>query len=277
LLIHAVNPWGFHHDRRVTQEGVDLNRNFVDFPRPAQVDCAYARYHSWLLADHSSPAAWLLDHMPVLTDLSTRRRRLFFQAAITQGQYSYPDGLFYGGAAPTESRRVMEQVFARYLPHRQLRVMLDLHTGLGRRGAGQVLSHVDIASTQYRQLSAWLGERVSSVVGGEAISSRAAGTLVQAFDNFDTAPSFALVLEFGTTTPWTVLQALRREQQMHRTPHRLSQCEREEIRRLMRAAFYIDDAEWKSDVLTSFDQVLTVLVRGTLGWKMHETSVEQWP
>lgn len=32
LLVHAVNPWGFHHDRRVTREGLDLNRYFVDFP-----------------------------------------------------------------------------------------------------------------------------------------------------------------------------------------------------------------------------------------------------
>ena len=33
LYLHALNPYGFSHLRRVTQEGVDLNRNFHDFSR----------------------------------------------------------------------------------------------------------------------------------------------------------------------------------------------------------------------------------------------------
>jgi hypothetical protein len=36
LYIHALNPYGFSHIRRVTQENVDLNRNFHDF---SQVHC----------------------------------------------------------------------------------------------------------------------------------------------------------------------------------------------------------------------------------------------
>ena len=36
LLVHAINPHGFAWSRRVTQENVDLNRNFlVDFTAPA--------------------------------------------------------------------------------------------------------------------------------------------------------------------------------------------------------------------------------------------------
>ncbi|MGH8808796.1 MAG: DUF2817 domain-containing protein, partial [Noviherbaspirillum sp.] len=279
LLIHAANPWGFHHDRRVTQEGVDLNRNFVDFARPAPVNAGYARYHSWLIADQTSGWARLRDNLRVLGDLSSRRRRLCFQEAITQGQYSYPDGLFYGGAAPTENRRILEHIFARYLPRRQLRLMLDLHTGLGKRGAGEALSHLDTGTADYRQLSAWLAGRLSSVAHGQAISSRVSGTLVQAFDNFDDARSFALVLEFGTAKPWQVLQALRREQQMHRRPHCFPKREHEEIRKRMRAAFYIDDARWKNSVLCYFDEVLSALLHGTLGALATQTyrqSAGQW-
>jgi hypothetical protein len=35
LYIHALNPYGFSHIRRVTHENVDLNRNFHDFSKPA--------------------------------------------------------------------------------------------------------------------------------------------------------------------------------------------------------------------------------------------------
>ena len=53
LYIHALNPWGFSHIRRVTQENVDLNRNFHDFSRPLPANAAYARVHPLLL-----PAVW---------------------------------------------------------------------------------------------------------------------------------------------------------------------------------------------------------------------------
>jgi hypothetical protein len=38
LYIHALNPYGFSHGRRVTHENVDLNRNFQDFSQPLPVN-----------------------------------------------------------------------------------------------------------------------------------------------------------------------------------------------------------------------------------------------
>ena len=34
LFVHAINPYGFAWCRRVTEEGCDLNRNFLDFNQP---------------------------------------------------------------------------------------------------------------------------------------------------------------------------------------------------------------------------------------------------
>ena len=34
LFIHAINPFGFSWCRRVTEEGCDLNRNYLDFSKP---------------------------------------------------------------------------------------------------------------------------------------------------------------------------------------------------------------------------------------------------
>ena len=34
LYVHALNPHGFSHGRRVTHENVDINRNFLDFSKP---------------------------------------------------------------------------------------------------------------------------------------------------------------------------------------------------------------------------------------------------
>ena len=34
VLLHAMNPYGFSNDRRVNEDNVDLNRNFLDFAAP---------------------------------------------------------------------------------------------------------------------------------------------------------------------------------------------------------------------------------------------------
>jgi len=51
LLIHALNAHGFAWDRRVTAEGCDLNRNFVDFTKPLPENPGYDE-----LADHLVPS-----------------------------------------------------------------------------------------------------------------------------------------------------------------------------------------------------------------------------
>ena len=33
-MVHAINPHGFAWSRRVTEDNVDLNRNFVDHAQP---------------------------------------------------------------------------------------------------------------------------------------------------------------------------------------------------------------------------------------------------
>ena len=49
LIIHAINPYGFAWLRRVTNENVDLNRNWVDFnsPRPANPGIPGRARHTW--------------------------------------------------------------------------------------------------------------------------------------------------------------------------------------------------------------------------------------
>ncbi len=48
LLVHAVNPHGFAWLRRVNEDNVDLNRNFIDFSQPPS-SAAYEPLHEWLV------------------------------------------------------------------------------------------------------------------------------------------------------------------------------------------------------------------------------------
>src|SRR3546814_17702236 len=52
VMIHAINPYGFAWLRRVTEDNVDLNRNFQDFSKPLPENRPYEEIHDFLIPDH---------------------------------------------------------------------------------------------------------------------------------------------------------------------------------------------------------------------------------
>jgi hypothetical protein len=97
LIVHAINPYGFAWTRRVTEDNVDLNRNFVDH------DKAYPKNDGYLaIADAILPQAWNEESKAATQrafDSYAQKHGAFaLQGAISSGQYSHPDGIFFGGA-----------------------------------------------------------------------------------------------------------------------------------------------------------------------------------
>ena len=108
ILVHAINPFGFSHVRRVNEHNIDLNRNFIDWSQPAPENPEYAE-----LAPLLTPTSWtaeeqdrtLLGLMGKLEELGIDR----LQAIISGGQYDHPTGLFHGGTGPTWSHRWLRE------------------------------------------------------------------------------------------------------------------------------------------------------------------------
>lgn len=265
LLVHAVNPWGFLHDRRVTQEGVDLNRNFVDFPvHPAAGASAYARYHDVLVSDFRPLPQGMLNELRLLAHGLTAERRRALQAAITAGQHELPDGLFYGGLEPTSSRKTWEDIVRSQALHRRQVFLLDLHTGLGKYGEGELISYLPPDTPDFRRMSAWFNGELKSMAGGESVSAAVEGTLTAAFDRMVPGQSYAVGLEFGTAPALKVLHALRFDQWYHNHAAELPPSLRDQARKKMRAAFASPDRQWLDHVLTRFDDVTARIEAGLL-------------
>ena len=55
VYIHALNPYGFSHGRRVTHENVDLNRNAQDFHAPLPANPGYEALAHRLVPPHHPP------------------------------------------------------------------------------------------------------------------------------------------------------------------------------------------------------------------------------
>lgn len=208
LLVHAVNPWGYLHDRRVTEEGIDLNRNFIDFSE-ALPSSAYQRYHAQLVDDYRLMPFGLYNRLQLLCHVAGAGRRRRLQAALTAGQYDTPGGLFFGGPAPSRSRLVWEGILRQYGQHRDEALLLDIHSGLGKCGHGELISDLPSASSRFSRLARWFGDEVRSMADGASVSTPLRGTLTSAFADTIGVPADAVGLEFGTRAPLHVLDALR--------------------------------------------------------------------
>jgi hypothetical protein len=86
-LVHAVNPFGFSHGRRVNEDNVDLNRNFRDFNLPPPANPAYAELHALLIPPTWPPTP---EHEAKNAAYVAAHGVRAYQTAVTGGQYAFP-------------------------------------------------------------------------------------------------------------------------------------------------------------------------------------------
>jgi len=262
LYIHALNPHGFSFQRRVTDDNVDLNRNFQDFAHPLPVNPAYAELHPLLLPAQWPPGAdnqaaidaWIATHGPTA-----------FQAAVSQGQYQWADGLFYGGTSPTWSHRTLREVLRTHGRAARRIAWIDLHTGLGPSGVGErIFACRDDAAALQRARSWWGGEAtpLTSIYDGSSTSARLTGLMWNAvYEECPQAEYTGIALEYGTVPFTEVLQALRADHWLHQHPDAAADVQRA-IRQLMKDAFYTDTDAWRAQVVVQARQALFQAVDG---------------
>ena len=131
-LVHAVNPFGFSHYRRVNEDNVDLNRNFVQFSGPMPHSKEFSEFRSF--ADQAIAEGRVGDDAEAAAHYLEEVGEPNFQRALTMGQYMDPTAIYYGGREPTWSNRTWRRFLDEALPGTSLVVHMDIHTGLGRKG-----------------------------------------------------------------------------------------------------------------------------------------------
>jgi hypothetical protein len=140
LLTHAINPHGFAWIRRVTEDNVDLNRNFGPPGVPPPVNAGVCGDppvgHP---GGHRRPAPCRGGRRAGAVPAAAWGPRL--HQAMAGGQYAYPDGVFYGGTGPTWSNRLLHALIDTHLAQARRFCFLDIHTGWARWGmARRVMS-----------------------------------------------------------------------------------------------------------------------------------------
>ncbi|MCG8608763.1 M14 family metallopeptidase, partial [bacterium] len=127
LLVHALNPHGFSHVRRVNEENIDINRNFVRNYEKAPTNPDYDRLHSFLVPDDWFGESKRKADAYIRAFIETEGERAY-QAALTGGQYNHPDGIFYGGKSACWSNTTWNGIVRSYLSNKKHVFFLDVHT-----------------------------------------------------------------------------------------------------------------------------------------------------
>ena len=137
LIVHAVNPYGFHFKRRVSENNVDLNRNFsANEQHFTSKNSSYEKLEKFL-----NPVEPL--NSSFSSDIKLFIRTLFLLVehgkqkltqSIVGGQYQFNKSLYFGGAQSEPNVNILKKEFSKYGKGYQSIFHIDLHTGYGERG-----------------------------------------------------------------------------------------------------------------------------------------------
>jgi hypothetical protein len=264
LLVHAINPHGYAWLRRTTEEGVDLNRNCILFENGLPENRDYDT-----LADAFLPKARdqaTLDAAQATLDtFRAEKGNLAFNMARSSGQYSHPEGFFYGGSGPTWSLSIIGRICADFrLAERDGVAIIDYHTGLGSYGHGEpICGHKPGTSGQARCRS-WYGPSLGEPLLGKSSSVPIAGLTQYAWARGVGDEKLTFVaLEFGTYEPESGAIALRDDHWLHAYgavdwPSEETQA----IKTTLRNFYHPAHDDWKELVLMRSRQVIAQALRG---------------
>ena len=256
VLMHAHNPHGFAWWRRVNEDNIDLNRNYLaGTERP--VNEGYDA-----LAEVLAPPSLDPDVLQALdarlVAYAAEHGLAAVQAAVSSGQYDHPDGIFYGGRGPARSHEVMFDVLDRHLAGAERVVVLDLHTGLGAWGDVEIICGAATPDDETERVRTWWGDHPIGIQEtGESVSALVRGEwLTAARDRLAPSEATVVALEWGTVDLIQVLQALRADNWLHGHGDPTGPGAGV-IKSAIRAAFADEDPAWADRVDACFRDVLT--------------------
>lgn len=199
IHVHALNPFGYAYGHRGDEKNIDVNRNFVSRFPGVEFNPGYSE-----LADVIVPQKMGIGNLPSVLNAIRKYGMGQLQTVLQKGQYSHFDGMYFGGQDKSWARKTWESVVRTELPGYEHVVHIDLHTGLGKPGAVQLLTNAPPWSVEYKTIaSVWPLEDVQSMTTGGAVSAATHGDITDAWSLLPGAPKrvTSVAFEFGTKAP----------------------------------------------------------------------------
>jgi hypothetical protein len=257
IHVHMLNPYGAAYMRRADHRNNDVNRNFMSRWPVDEPNVRYATYADVIVPKQDGGLLPSLVTQARLIAAQVIPGQAVMKDIITQGQYSDPKGMYYGGSGPSWSRKIWEGTINRILSKYQRVCHLDIHTGLGRTGELQAIASPRSSRALEFAKAVW-GQTPAPLHGeGKLLKSSPITGDINDFWDIASGPkpgeAISITLEFGTRAAFDVFRALQADHiayaQNVTDPERLSR-----VRGLMREAFSPSDPVWASQVLQAGTQ-----------------------
>lgn len=258
LAINGLNPWGYAWNRRCDGEGIDVNRNFVDFNQPLPANPGYDELREAFFVDDPAESAQRLKAF------RSTYGQTAYEIAVSGGQFTDPLGPFYGGNGNSHSRRVIETLMADYSLQQRRLAVIDVHTGLGPYGHGEIICDHPATSPGALAAKHWYGPSCTLPEQGESSSVPKLGLLDYAWHRIMGDDSCFVTLEFGTLGTDSLFNILLEENRgwarrgtAVMPTETMSEQERLTLAARMAAHFFPADSLWRETVLFRARQVIT--------------------
>jgi hypothetical protein len=249
VLVHAINPYGFSWQRRVNENNVDLNRNFIlpnqtfsSSPLPLQKSSWLQKpvdpdnkffiiefFMLWVILNYGFPAA---------------------RNALIHGQFDYPLGLFWGGHQPETSSQILKENVDAWTRQARNVIHLDFHSGIGKYAHCHLLNFEPQESPVTKWLKSHFGTEINhpgaSLIRGGEVS----GIMVQwVAHHFKTHnKNYAcLIAEYGSHSILRAFKALYQENRFFHHPGEEYEAAKKELLEIFCPASVI----WREECLTN--------------------------
>lgn len=261
LLIHAINPHGFAWGRRVNEDNVDLNRNFIDHSRPRPENADYQA-----IRQHIDPIEWvepsLAQHNTAIAKFLNRDTHDVTCKAMHGGQYVNPRGIFYGGTEAAWSNRLFRELVAQHAARADHVAIIDYHTGGGVFGFCDLFIDDDHAGARTRDWFAHVSVISEDKAShGKNAQSETPGNLFYSLPDILPGKALTLCLVELRTGEVGGHDAIRAENWLFQHGDPLSP-EGRALRAQMRERFYPARAEWKVMAVYQSNAMLTEALDG---------------
>jgi hypothetical protein len=277
ILIHALNPYGFKYNRRVTENNVNLNRNCSihrDLFKIKNKD--YLSFRSLF-----EPKGMVESFVPTAAKTVFTLAKMFasgklpykeFGNALGKGQYDFSEGLEYGGRDFEPQIEFVKYFLARYGTDYQRVSFFDLHTGLGEKYTLHLLHGQKVDQTDYERMKHLLPSPCedntyittpSDDPGFYEVDGDTCDMVTEMWAKDKSLT--AVTLEFGTRghSAWQQIEGVFRlivENQGHHYGYKTQELEKK-VKQKFLDQFYPDSDKWRNSVIEKSRNVFSRVLK----------------
>lgn len=269
LFVHSLNPYGFQHFRRVSENNVDLNRNCDPNPKSlAGNNPIYPKVYDFLNPKEKVSSSFGKETFYKIQVFSKilQHGTSGFSSSVAQGQYEYPDGIFFGGHSLEINHTLISTLIDKVAKGYSSVLLIDFHTGIGARGKLHLIANKMEESEKQKHRSLFPGDEIH--FHGDKKEAYAIYGNLTACTNKRLSKDqkfYAVVIEFGTINSQSIsgsLESLRRVREENQGFHYgyFSEEVRAVSAKEFRELFFPSSEIWRENVLFETERAISTAI-----------------